>query len=182
MFFYSFNIILYYCLFRFFLLGWGLFWRFWLTFRFPLWGIWSKNFKICQIPTPCRHSPHRTGFTLIGALYSIFEFRFEWHLSLYVGKNSSASIHIIQRYFGLFVVYFLTDLLVCVLVWQCPLAPLNNVIFKLWDWHDSHWHSWQPVELPLSNLHFLLIHSPHFLSISVVYQNTLMTYQNFLLH
>ena len=40
-------------------------------------------------------------------------------------------------------------------------------------------HSWQPVKVPLSNLHFLLIHSPHFIWISVVYQNT---YQNFFLH
>ena len=31
----------------FFPLGWELFWHFWLTVRFPPWGIWSKNFKIC---------------------------------------------------------------------------------------------------------------------------------------
>ena len=30
--------------------------------------------------------------------------------------------------------------------------------------------------------HFLLIHSPHFILISVVYQNTLRTYQHFFLH
>ena len=57
MFFYSFYLVLQYCLFRLFPPGWGLFWHFWLTFRFPPWGIWSKNFKICQIPTPCPHSP-----------------------------------------------------------------------------------------------------------------------------
>ena len=49
--------VLQHCLFRLFPLGWGLFWHFWLTFRFPPWGIWSKNFNLCQIPTLCPHSP-----------------------------------------------------------------------------------------------------------------------------
>ena len=62
------------------------------------------------------------------------------------------------------------------------LRAIKQCHFQIIDWHDSHWHSLQPVKLPLSNLHFLLVHSPHFISISVVYQNTLMTYQNFLLH
>ena len=59
----------------------GAFLTLWLTSRFPPWGIWSKNFKICQIPTPCPHSPP-TGFTLIGALGSDQSpgARFHWEL------------------------------------------------------------------------------------------------------
>ena len=42
-----------------------------IDISFPTLGnLIKKNFKICQIPTPCPHSPPppRTGFTLIGAL------------------------------------------------------------------------------------------------------------------
>ena len=59
MFFYSFYIVLQYCLFRFFPMGWGLFWHFWLTSRFPPWGIWSKILKFVRSPPLARTLPPR---------------------------------------------------------------------------------------------------------------------------
>ena len=80
----------------------------------------------------------------------------------------------------------------------------RNLIFFCWPWEVSFVNEFQPwsrhllfhskftitfkpaLIVPLRNLirchHFLLIHSPHFIFMSVVYQNTLMTYQNFFLH